>query len=156
MTNASEGGANNTTKSHNDNRYTLDWWKLYLDSCATYQYFLAKEFLTGIQDGDTLSPGSCNIFTTVTNTRGWGLKCGSMNRGFTNICSVPMLQSVGYIVSSRTQKNCVVFSPKGKHTGFKRELVYARGCRISTYVKNKVGMKMIEMVCTYFESYAKK
>lgn len=30
------------------NRYTLDMWKCYLDSCASYHTFLVKEFLRNI------------------------------------------------------------------------------------------------------------
>ena len=29
-------------------RFTLDWWKVYADSCATYHTFFIKEFLRGI------------------------------------------------------------------------------------------------------------
>ena len=29
-------------------RYTLDWWKFYLDSCVTYHTFFVKDFLSRI------------------------------------------------------------------------------------------------------------
>ena len=40
--------AKTTIKKSTDNRYTLDRWTLYLDSCTTYHYFFAKEVLTNI------------------------------------------------------------------------------------------------------------
>ena len=35
-------------KSGGNKRLTLDWWKLYLDSCASYHTFFVKEFLMKI------------------------------------------------------------------------------------------------------------
>ena len=32
-------------KKSKDNRYTLDRWNLFLDSCVTYHSFFAKDFL---------------------------------------------------------------------------------------------------------------
>ena len=32
-------------------RYTLDWWKCYLDSCASYHTFFVKEFLRNVHEG---------------------------------------------------------------------------------------------------------
>ena len=52
------------TKSE-DNRYTLDKWMLYLDSCATHHYFFAKEFFRNIKIGDTSLTSSYNAGTTV-------------------------------------------------------------------------------------------
>ena len=41
--------AKTTIEKPEDNRYTLDRWKLYLDSCTTYHSFFAKEFLRNIE-----------------------------------------------------------------------------------------------------------
>ena len=41
-------------------QFTLDWWKLYLDSCATYHTFFIKRFLRGIYTSKTVMNGSCN------------------------------------------------------------------------------------------------
>ena len=73
LTNASNRSAKTANKKFKDNRYTLDRWKLYLDSCATYHSFLAKELCTNIKDGDTILTGSCNAGTTVTNIRDGGV-----------------------------------------------------------------------------------
>ena len=40
------------------NRFTLDWWKVYLDSCATYYTFFIKQFLRGIYISKTVMNGS--------------------------------------------------------------------------------------------------
>ena len=53
MENASDRSVNTAITNSSDNRYTLDWWKLYLDSCTNYHSFFAKEFLSNVQDGDT-------------------------------------------------------------------------------------------------------
>ena len=45
LANASGRSAKTAIKKPEENRYTLDRWKLYLDSCATYHSFFAKEFL---------------------------------------------------------------------------------------------------------------
>ena len=42
-------------------RFTLTWWRCYLDSCATYQSFSVEEFLND----------SYNTGTVLTNTKGW-------------------------------------------------------------------------------------
>ena len=70
LANASSRSAKVAPKKSIDVRYTLDRWKLYLDSCATYHSFIAKEFLRNIKYGDMTLTGSCNAGTTITNTRG--------------------------------------------------------------------------------------
>ena len=71
LANASDRSAKDVTKKPEENRYTLDRWKLYLGSCATYHSFFAKEFLRNTKEGDTTLTGRCNAGTTVTNARGW-------------------------------------------------------------------------------------
>ena len=45
LANASGRSAKVTVAKPEEARYTLDRWKLYLDSCATYNSIFAKEFL---------------------------------------------------------------------------------------------------------------
>ena len=45
LANASDRSVKVTVAKPEELRYTLDRWKLYLDSCATYNSFFAKEFL---------------------------------------------------------------------------------------------------------------
>ena len=53
MTGVSSGGK----------RLTLDWWKVYLDSCASYHTFFIKAFLKNIEESGTMN-GNCNAGTT--------------------------------------------------------------------------------------------
>ena len=42
------GVALTDVKSGGNKRLTLDWWKLYLDSCASYHTFFVKDLLMNI------------------------------------------------------------------------------------------------------------
>ena len=70
LANVSSRGAKTAVKKSEDDRYNLYRLKLYLNSCANYHSFLAKDFLTDIKDGDTTLTGSCDAGTTVTDARG--------------------------------------------------------------------------------------
>ena len=70
LPNASSRSVKAAPNKSGDNMYTLDRRKLYLDSCAAYHSFFAKEFLGNIKDGDTTLNDSCNVVTTITNTGG--------------------------------------------------------------------------------------
>ena len=50
---------------------TLEWWKCYLDSCASYHMFFAKCFVTGVTVGNKTMNGRYNAGVTKTATRGW-------------------------------------------------------------------------------------
>ena len=52
-------------------RFTLDNWKCYLDSCATYHTFFVREFLYRVYSVKKAMNGRCNAGTMTTNTRGW-------------------------------------------------------------------------------------
>ena len=71
LANASDRSVKVTVAKPKEARYTLDRWKLYLDSCAPYNSFFAKEFLRRIEETNTTLTGSCNAGTTETNTKGW-------------------------------------------------------------------------------------
>ena len=71
LASANNKSAKTTPRESEDIRYTLDRWKLYIDSCATYQSFFVKEFLRNIENGDTPLTGSCNAGITFTHIRGW-------------------------------------------------------------------------------------
>ena len=158
LANAISRSAKTAFKKSEDNRYTLDRWKLYLDSCATYHYFFAKEFLWNIEEGDTTLTGSCNAGTTVTNTRGWWgeFQAWLNKQGIANLLSIPMLEAAGYVVSSHTKKDWVVFTPKGKKIVFKRDTGVTKGMLYIDLRTNKAGLAMINTVRKNVESYAKK
>ena len=50
---------------------TLDWWKLYLDSCATYHTVSVDWLLDDIHKVDTILKGNCNAGVTTSNKKGW-------------------------------------------------------------------------------------
>ena len=145
-------------KNSEDDRYTLDRWKLYLDICATYHYFFTKEFLLYTKKGDTTLTCSCNAGTTVINTRGWWreFQVWLNKHGIANLLSIPMLEAAVYIVSSHTKKDWVVFAPKGKKIVFKRVTGITKGMPYIDLRTNKAGFAMIETVRKIFSSYAKK
>ena len=79
-------------------KYALDWWKCYLDSCATYHTFFVKEFLSNVRKGNVTMTGSCNAGTTESNVTGWfgKFKVWLNEMGIANLLSIPMLESAGY------------------------------------------------------------
>ena len=56
----SVGVALTDMKSGGNKRLTLDWWKLYLDSCASYHTFFVKLFLMNIYEGAGAMNDNCN------------------------------------------------------------------------------------------------
>ena len=145
LANANGSSAKAVPKKSKDNRYTVDRWKLYLGSCATYHSFFVKEFLKNIKvkDGDTTLPGSCNASTTVANAGVWWGKFEAWlnEQGVANILSVPVLESAGCVISSHTKKDWVVFTPKPKS----KKIVFKRDtgvCKRMPYINlsdNKAG-----------------
>ena len=113
---------------HTD-RFTLDNWKCYLDSCATYHNFFVREFLDRVFSGKTTMNGSCNAGTVTTNIKGWysEFKVWLNERGIANLLSITMLEDAGYIVSTHTKGDWVVTTPKGKDIVFKRDKGVCKG-----------------------------
>ena len=58
-------------KSGCSRRRTLEWWKAYLDSCASYHTFFSKMYLKNIKEGGGTMTGSCNAGTTRITKRGF-------------------------------------------------------------------------------------
>ena len=52
-------------------RVTLDWWKLYLGSCATYHTAFVDWLLDNVHEVDTVFKGNCNVGVTISNQKGW-------------------------------------------------------------------------------------
>ena len=116
-------------------RFTLTWWKCYLDSCASCHSFVMEEFQRDIREGNSTMEGSCNAGTVSTNTKGWygDFEVWLNKKGIANLLSIPVLEAADYLVSTHTHGDWVVTSPKGKKTVFKRETQEcATGCHTST------------------------
>ena len=92
-------------KLHTD-RFPLDNWKCYLDSCITYHTFFFMDFLDRVYSDKTAMNGTCNVDTVTTNIRGWygKFKVWLNERGVANQFSIPMLEDAGYIVSLTQRK----------------------------------------------------
>ena len=73
-----------------------------------------------------------------------------------NLLSIPMLEADGYIISSHTKKDWVVFTPKGEKSIFKRDTGVDKSIPYIDLRTNKAGVVMIETVRNNFGSYAKK
>ena len=107
LPNAGSRSGKTTIKKSEDDRYTLDRRKMYLNSCTTCHSFFAKEFPRSIKEGDTTLTGSCNAGTTITNTKGWWgeFEAWLNEQGIANSSSVPMIESAECIVSSHAKKD---------------------------------------------------
>ena len=82
-------------------RFTLTWWKCYLESCASYHSFFIEEFLRNIKKGKSTMEGSCNAGTVSTSTKGWygDFEVWLNKKGIANLLSIPMQEAAGYLVS---------------------------------------------------------
>ena len=101
-------------------QFMLDWWKCYLNSCATYHSFFVGEFLSGVHKGKSTMNGGCNTGKVSTSTMGWygNFEVWLNKRGIENLVSIPMLEVAGYRVSNHTHGKWVVPSLKGKTITF--------------------------------------
>ena len=50
---------------------TLDWWKLYLDSCATYHTLFADWYLHNVNEVDIVTKSNYNAGVTINIQTGW-------------------------------------------------------------------------------------
>jgi hypothetical protein len=139
-------------------RFTLTWWKCYLDSCASYHPFFIEEFLRNIKKGKSTMEGSCNAGTVSTSTKGWygDVEVWLNKKGIANLLSIPMLETAGYLVSTHTHGDWVVTSPKGKKIVFKRDTGVCNRMPYIDLRDNQEGIAMIETVRKKFAGATKK
>ena len=52
-------------------RFTLDWYKLYLDSCATYHAVFVRSLLHDVREVKTVLQGNCNAGVSTSNEQGY-------------------------------------------------------------------------------------
>ena len=52
-------------------RPTLDWWKLYWESCAAYNQVFMNYLLTNIEESNVVLKANCNAGITMTNIKGY-------------------------------------------------------------------------------------
>ena len=96
LTDVSSGG---------NKRLNLDWWKLYLDRCASYHTFFVKEFLMNIYEGAGAMNGNCNTGTKIITKRGYygRLRVWLNENGIANLIYIPKLEVDGYVVRTNTK-----------------------------------------------------
>ena len=99
-----------------EDRVTLCAWKLYLDSCATYNSAFVDWYLDNVHEVDTILKGSCNAGVTTSNTKGlFGVFEMWLNRGrIANLLSIPQLEEDGFKVRYDTDGDWIVTSPSGE------------------------------------------
>ena len=73
-----------------------------------------------------------------------------------NLLSVPMLEEAGYTISTHTQGDWVVTSPKGTKIVFKRDTGVCRGMPYIDLREHQKGISMIETVQKNFKGVTKK
>ena len=96
-------------------RGTLDWWKCYLDSCASYHTFFVREFLKNIEEDGTTMDGNCNERSVLLKKKGWykNFQVWLNEQGIVNLLSIPMLEEAGYKVTTHTDEDWKVIIPAG-------------------------------------------
>ena len=84
---------------------TLDWWKLYLDSCASYHTFFVKEFLMNIYECAGAMNRNCNAGTKRITKRGYygRLRVWLNENGIANLISIPKIEADGYVFRTDTK-----------------------------------------------------
>ena len=108
---------------HQPERMTLDTWKLYLDSCATYHSAFVDWMLDNVREVNAVLKGNCNAGVTTSSVKGYyGLFDMWLNKkGIANLLSIPQLERDGYEVDYNTKRDWVVIAPTGKRIVFKRD-----------------------------------
>ena len=129
-------------------RLTLDWWKLYLDSCASFHTFFVKEFLMNISEGTGAMNGNCNAGTTIMTKRGYyrRLRVWLNENGIANLISIPKLEADGYVVKTNTNGEWQVVTPEGETIPFQRDKGMCVGMPYIDLRYFKQGLVLIETV----------
>ena len=139
-------------------RYTLDRWKCYLNSCASYHTFFEREYLRNIGETDSTMSGNCNAGTVVLKKKGWykNFQVWLNEQGIVNLLSIPMLEEAGYKVSTHTDRNWEVTTPQGAVVVFKRDTGVCKGMPYIDLREQQEGHVMLETVKKNMEGFTKK
>ena len=94
----------------------------------------------------------------ATRKKGWfgEFEVWYNKHGMANLLSVPMLEEDGYAISTHTQGDWVVTSPKGTKIIFKWDTGVTRGIPYIDLQEHQEGISMIETVRKNFEGVTKK
>ena len=90
-----------STSELNGRTDCLPWYKVFLDSCATYHVSFVPGILTGLREAGSVLQGSCNAGATQSTRQGMlgGRFLMWFNPGgIANLLSIPLLQQEGYVI----------------------------------------------------------
>ena len=135
-------------KSGRSRRRTLEWWKAYLDSCASYHTFFSKVHLKSIKEGGGTMTGNCNAGTTHIRKKGYfgDLQVWLNEQGVANLISISMLKKDGYSVSKTTTGEWKVVTPGGDTIPFKRDKGLTVGMPYIDLREHQEGLAFIETI----------
>ena len=105
-------------------RDTLDWWKLYLDSCATFHTSFVRDMLSDVYKSKVTLHGSFNAGTTISSEKGYlgPFDLWLNEKGIANLLSIPQLEEEGYKVQYETDlTQWTVTTPQGKKIVFEQD-----------------------------------
>ena len=140
-------------------RDTLDWWKLYLDSCATFHTSFVRDMLSDVYKSKVTLHGSCNAGTTISSEKGYlgPFDLWLNEKGIANLLSIPQLEEEGYKVQYETDlTQWTVTTPQGKKIVFEQD---SGLCNRMPYIDMREvteGFAMVQTVRQNFEGYTKK
>ena len=140
-------------------RDTLDWWKLYLDSCATFHTSFVRDMLSDVYKSEVTLHGSCNAGTTISSEKGYlgPFDLWLNEKGIANLLSIPQLEEEGYKVQYETDlTQWTVTTPQGKKIVFEQD---SGLCNRMPYIDMREvteGFAMVQTVHQNFEGYTKK
>ena len=81
-------------------RFTLDAYKLYLDSCTTYHSLFVGWVLGNVHQVNTVLQGNCNTGVSTSDEKVffglWGFWINE--QGIANLLSIPHLEKDGYVI----------------------------------------------------------
>ena len=94
-------------------RFTLDAYKIYFESCATYHSSFVRWMLGNGHQVITLIQGNCNVGASTSYEKGffglWDLWINE--QGIANLLSIPKLEKDGYVIDYNTNRDWVVPTP---------------------------------------------
>ena len=138
--------------------FMLDWYKIYLGSCATYHYAFMRSLLHGVRDVKTVLQGNCNAGVSISKEKGYyGMWNFWLNeRGIANLLSIPQLEKDGYVIDYNSKRYWAVTTPEGKVLLFKKDTGTCAGMPYLDICKNHDALEMIQTVCDNFGMFTER
>jgi len=139
-------------------KFTLDGWKLYLDSCASYHSCISEWALRDIHEVEKALNGHCNAGVACHKRMGYygPFKMWFNPNGIANLLSLPQLEEEGWVVSYHTKNDWVLTDPTGEiKLTFKRDTGVASRMPYIDMREQHTGITMLQSVRKNFEGFTK-